>query len=230
MYSVAICDDEEYDLDLTLSLLQEYNQKGFLSLSSYTSAIDLLHAAETTKIDIAILDIEMNEPNGYEIARRLKTRDTHPLVVFLTKSSKYTIRGYGVAFRYITKPIDREVFFTALDDAIAEISASRFTFSANGRSQIWKYSEIFYFEVLKHYVTLHTGDEEYTMRASLKDVFSALPQGYFCTPHHSYVVNCAHIKYAGNQDICLTNGVHIPISRRKRAEFEQQLHTYLGRV
>jgi len=232
MFSIAVCDDEERDLKITLELLNEYdsNKSKMFAVTTFTTAMDLFQGTKETVFDLAILDIEMNSLNGYEVARQLTSTESCPLIIFLTKSPEYAIQGYGVAFRYITKPVDRHTFFAALDDAISEISASRFIFSIGGEQRIWKYADIYYFETWNHYVVLHTVDEEFTMRTALKDILPLLPQGYFCTPHHSYIVNCSHIKSADRQNVRLTNGIHIPISRGCRMKFENQLHTYLGRI
>lgn len=57
----------------------------------------------------------MTYPNGYEIAKKLKGLKDPPLVIFVTKSSDYTIRGYEVAFRYLKKPISEKSFAHVMD-------------------------------------------------------------------------------------------------------------------
>ena len=229
MFHIALCNDDETDLNSTLNILKDYDQNGALDVTIFTSAIELFNSCQIINFDVAILDIEMTSPNGYEIAQQLVKQQSHPLIIFLTKSSSYSVIGYGIAFRYVTKPVDRSLFYAVLDDTISWISASRFTFTSGSGKRIWKYSDILYFEVFKHYVTLYTKDESFTMRLPLSKVLSTLPQGFFCTPHHSYIVNCAYIKSADSSNVYLTNGIILPISRRMRSEFEKQLHLYLRR-
>jgi len=226
---IALCDDENYDLQMLHNLLAQYDQKSHLKVSCYTSAASLLKDAANTSFDIAILDIEMAAPNGYEAALELRKQPTPPLIIFVTNSMAYTIKGYGVAFRYIPKPVTLDDLSAALDAAIREIHANSFSFSVDGTDYILQMQELYYFEVFNHVTILHTLDCEYSLRASLKEVLSQLPQGYFGMPHQSYIVNFTHIKTVGAHELTLTNGARIPVSRRRQSDFTRQLHSYLGR-
>lgn len=225
---IAICDDDSADLNSLLCCLAEYGLTG-LVIHKFLGSNELIQSAKTTKFDIVFLDIEMPEPNGYETALTLKTLAPKILIIFLTNSMEYTLRGYGLAFRYLTKPIDKNLLLSALDVAIKEIRANRFLFVAEGASQILSFEEIYYIEVFNHYTVIHSVDQEYSSRMSLKDVSSQLPAGYFGMPHQSYIVNFSHVKTATATEIRLTNGSIIPISRRRQKEFAEQFYLYLGR-
>ena len=101
----AICDDELRDLTEIKLLIQQYDISHQIQLDCFESAIDLYRAAQTTAYDFVILDIEMPSPNGYEIAKQLKTIKPNTLIVFATNSTAYTTKGYGIAFRYLLKPL-----------------------------------------------------------------------------------------------------------------------------
>lgn len=226
---IAICDDEALDLADLHSILRQYDLKKQFHISAFSSAAELLQSAKEVSYDIAILDIEMDSPNGYEAALVLAKQPSPPLIIFATNSMDYTIRGYGLAFRYIPKPLTLEKLSPVLDAAVREIYADRFAFSVDGVSHVLPMKDIYYIEVYNHVTTLHTMDDEYSLRTSMKELLSQLPQGYFGMPHQSYIVNFTHIKTATTQEVVLTNGAHIPVSRRRQADFIQQLHRYLGR-
>ena len=56
--------------------------------------------------DLLLLDIEMPS-NGFQLAQSLIQMEKHPLVVFVTKRHEYAVQGYGIAFRYLVKPLDQ---------------------------------------------------------------------------------------------------------------------------
>ena len=226
---IAICDDDPKDLQAMHTALTQYDTDGNLNISSFSKASDLFAANEKTPFDIAILDIEMSTPNGYEIAQQLVVQDRAPIIIFLTNSTAYAIRGYGIAFRYLTKPIAQVALSKALDAAICEVKANSFVFTADGNSHIVRMKDIFYFEVFNHHTILHTKDQEFTFRATLKDIMAELPIGYFGSPHQSYLVNFMHVQTAMTGELRLTSGAIVPVSRRRQQEFEDQLHSYLGR-
>lgn len=223
---VAVCDDEEKDLQ---EILQFLSEKPSLEISRFSLASDLLCEAGTTPFDLVILDIEMPGINGYEAALKLRSMPQKPLILFLTNSMDYTLRGYGVAFRYLTKPIQPELLGAALDSAIREIQADRFVFQIDGMNQVLPMDEIYYLEVFNHHTVLHTIDQSFTFRATLKEVVAQLPPFYFGMPHQSYIVNFHHIATYTASEIHLTNGSRIPVSRRRKAVFEHQFFQYLGR-
>ena len=226
---IAICDDDANDLQAVQTALAQYDTAGNIEISSFTKASDLFAANKKIPFDIAILDIEMKAPNGYEIAQKLVEQENAPIIIFLTNSTAYAIRGYGIAFRYLTKPIEYGALNKALDAAVCEAKANSFSFTADGISHIVRMKDIYYFEVFNHHTILHTMDQEYTFRATLKEIVTDLPSGYFGSPHQSYIVNFMHVQTAMAGELHLTNGAVVPVSRRRQQEFEDQLHSYLGR-
>lgn len=226
---IAICDDNEKDLQALKAAVNTFDRNKTLEVCAFSSAAELYSAKRQKPFDVAILDIQMAPPNGYDIAKRLIEDDPAPIIIFLTNSMAYTIRGYGVAFRYLTKPIDQDRFEKALSDALIESSAKRFVFTVDGSSHIIRMEDIYYFEVFNHHIILHTMDQAYTFRGTLNGILSELPVGYFGWPHQSYVINFRHVKTALAKEVHLTNGIVIPISRRRQQEFDHQLRAYLRR-
>lgn len=226
---IAICDDEQKDLALIHSLLMEYDSGKNHYILAFSNADDFLAACRKENFDIALLDIEMKGTNGYDAAKLLSLEDNHPLMIFITNSTAYSLKGYGVVFRYLTKPITLSVLSEVMDIAIREVSANSFLFITDGNSHVVRMDDIYYFEVYNHNTILHTIDESFSIRSTLKEVFSQLPQGYFGMPHQSYVVNFKYIKTATSSEIRLTNGDLIPMSRRKIKDFNKLFHSYLGR-
>lgn len=226
---VAVCEDDREDMELMCSLLYDYDQLSRFQIFRFSSGGELLAAAEEESFDLALMDIEMSELNGFETARKLAASAEPPLIIFATRTMEYTIQGYGVAFRYIPKPVTMEKLAPALDAAVREIWANRFTFSVEEKSYILRMQEIYYIDVYDHVTTVHTASEDYSVRATLKDMLAQLPQGYFGMPHQSFIVNLAHVRTATAQEVTLTNGAVIPVSRRRQMEFMGQLQSFLGR-
>ena len=172
----------------------------------------------------------MTAPTGFEAAKQLvATQNPRPLIIFITKSDAYTIKGYGVAFRYLVKPIAWDDFALALDAALDVLSANRFSFSYNNDLVSIPLQSIYYIESFAHVAVIHTANDEFHIRATLSEVKQNLPLSRFTAPHKSYLVNMSHINTVLSDDIILTNGDRIPISRRKRQEFNADFCRFLGR-
>lgn len=227
---VAICDDSLTDLQEIAALVAQYGKTHDVTVATFTSVKEFLALAVQKSYDVVLLDIIMAERDGYSVAKEMRFWEAAPLVVFVTNSMEYTVRGYGVAFRYLPKPIQYQQIEEALDAVAEQVFSERYTFSANGTDYIVAIRDIYYFEVYGHWTTIHLADESFRVRASLKSIRESLPQHLFGAPHSSYLVNFTHIRTASSTRLSLTNGAVIPVSRRNYATFNQLLRLFLGRT
>lgn len=226
---LGICDDEIQDLAQILEMLKRYDEDRHLQITTFLQAKDLLHAAKESCFDITILDIEMEPPTGFDVAKELIAMPNPPIVIFATKSNAYALKGYGVAIRYLQKPVALEEFFEAMDAAVADAKAHRLTFQIDTSLISVHLRDIQYIETFGHYAVVHTAEEAYRFRSSLKEVMARLPKGYFASPHKSYVVNLEHIRSATASEIVLDCGTVVPIGRKRMQEFNDALYRFLGR-
>lgn len=224
---LAICDDEDIDLSQALELVGEYDREDNLQISVFHSAAELFERCNA--FDIILLDIEMEPPNGFETAKRLTALPDPPVIIFITKSSAYALKGYGIALRYIQKHIEKSILFEALDAAIGEAAARRMTFKVGDTTYTIRLAELLYIEVLGHYATVHTLNGQYRFRSTLRDIMGSLPKLYFASPHKSYVVNFEKIQSATSDELHLCDGTRIPISRGKSNDFNKAFYRFLGR-
>lgn len=223
---VAVCDDDEKDLQEILHFLKEEP-----CIANFP-VLAVQRPSERSRGQSLWPGYsgQWNAWNdGYVAAVRLRSIQRKSLVIFLTNSMDYTLCWYGVAFRYLTKPIQPKQLHFALDSAICEIQANRFVFQMDGAARVTPVDEIYFLEVFNHHTILHTIDQSFTFRATLKEILLQFPPLCFGMPHQSYVVNFNHDATAKCTEILWTNGSHIPVSRRKKAEFAYQLYQSLGR-
>ena len=74
-------------------------------------------------------------------------------------------------------------------------------------------SDIYYMESKKHYVYIHTFDEEYKCRLKLSDCEAELKNYGFVKIHGSFLANIRKIKRLSSKEVVMTNGHILPISR-----------------
>jgi signal transduction histidine kinase len=108
-YTILIVDDNENNLFSLKSLIEEYINARVIKADCGPRALQELSKND---VDLIILDIQMEDMDGFEIAslikQRKKTRDIP--IVFLTASytnEEFKQRGFEIgAVDYLTKPID----------------------------------------------------------------------------------------------------------------------------
>lgn len=226
---IGICDDEPVDLAQIMDLVKLYDHDSQLIVTAFSHASDLLDAAQKLVFDIVLLDIEMEPPNGYEIAKKLIDLPEPPVVIFATKSNAYALKGYGIAVRYLQKPVTRDDFYEAMDAAITDAIAHRLTFQIDNTLVSIRLRDVQYIETFGHYTVVHTDQESYRFRSTLKEMMAKLPKGYFVSPHKSFIVNLEHIRSASASEISMNCGVKISIGRKRMSDFNEAFYRFLGR-
>lgn len=226
---VAICDDDKSDILTIKNYINRYDSS--IEYDIYYSAEELLKGMGNENFDLVFLDIRMKTLNGFEAAKFIMERfeENSPLIVFITRSSKYTILGYEVAFRYLMKPIEYEEFSGVLSAAIKKIAPKTISLSYYGKSIFISVNDICYCEVFGHNTVIHAEDNSYEFRYSLKKIEEMLQGCGFARPHSSYLINLDYIESVSGNEILLKNGLSIKIGRHKKANFMRALHQHLRR-
>ena len=103
-----ICvDDEELVLDLVVRLCREMPQ--ISEVVGFSSALKALEYLENNTADIALLDIDMPEMNGINLAVKMKKLRGNISIIFLTGYSHYAVEAFKIhANGYVMKPIEKE--------------------------------------------------------------------------------------------------------------------------
>ena len=108
-YNVLCVDDNENNLFTLNALLKTQNN---IKSTEVLNAKEALRILLTKQIDLILLDVQMPDINGFELARMIKsnkkTKDVP--IIFITavfKSEEFVKEGFKIgAVDYVTKPID----------------------------------------------------------------------------------------------------------------------------
>ena len=223
---IACCDDEKSDLELLIEYCRRYDHS--LQLYPYTTAKDMLDAYSSVLFDIVFLDIEMAHPNGYEAAVRLSHEPTPPIVIFTTQTLNYAVRGYGLALRYLPKPISYEMFRQALQLAIEKKTPLTINVTTNTKVEVLIVSDIIYTEVMKRQVMIHLlSRPDIYLNCSFETILGKLPSNLFVQTQKSYCVNLNHVMRMEQNTLTLTDGTQIPIGRNYKTHLRERLIEFL---
>jgi len=214
MIRAAICDDDNSQISALKAMLTEWNEH--IIITEYTSAEQFLFGYPDAPCDLLLLDIEMGDMNGMELARKLRSKGDMLPIIFITGYSAFMQDGYDVeALHYLLKPVDKDKLFAVLDRYASRHSAdSRVIFPSEDESVCVNADDIMYLEAFgkKTQITLKYG-KEVLCTCGLSAAAERLGAG-FVSCHRSYVVNLGFVRSISKTDITLDNGRKIPLSRR----------------
>lgn len=217
MYRLAICDDDQADVVYLRSFLEKWakDSKTALKIESYPSAeAFLFQYEEDTSFDLLLLDIEMGEMSGVELARRIRRENRLVQIIFITGYMEYIAEGYDVeALHYLLKPVTEEKLFAVLDRAAERLKAKEkeLCLALPGTVVRIALCEIRYLEVQKNYVTVY-GEEAYTVKKTLNELEKELDES-FCRTGRSHIVNLHFVKKITRTQVVLKDGRELPLSR-----------------
>lgn len=217
MYRLAICDDNQADVIYLSSFLEKWAEKEekALKIESFPSAEAFLFQYEEEKsFDILLLDIEMGDMNGIELARKIRRENHLVQIIFITGYMEYVAEGYDVeALHYLLKPVTEEKLYGVLDRAAERLKSKEKELCLILPGSVTRIAlcEIRYLEVRRNYVTIH-GAEDYTVKKTLNELEEEL-DGSFCRTGRSYIVNLHFVKKITRTQVILKDGREIPLSR-----------------
>ena len=115
----AICvDDDSFALDQLTAACRDCAQFGVIK--GFASGADALRWLEAASADVALLDIQLGDMDGLQLAARIKERCPGAAVVFVTGFGGYALDAFALhASGYLLKPPAPERLRAELEYALA---------------------------------------------------------------------------------------------------------------
>lgn len=235
MIRIAVCDDFWDTVTQVNGYLSEYQQlrDRKLDIKSFFNAEDLWEHLRNSHCDLIILDIELVKMNGVELGHmiREKLNDHAISIIYISAMDTYDRQLFDVQpINFLPKPFDKDKLYDTIDLAIQLIDDRNhvYVFKNKDGSHRIRIKDILYFESFAHDFMIVTTNESYEFRANLSEIMNELSEYGFIQVHRSYIVNYDQITTIKYEEIIMSNGSSIPISRNKRKEVREMLMKFRG--
>ena len=232
MCRIAVCDDESIDRQQAAGLTRAIMAAEGLAcdLSSYESATALLTAIQGgAQFHILLLDVMMANMDGMELAAALRRLGDRTAIIFISSNREMALRGYEVsAARYLAKPLQMDQLREALLYCCKTFCEKKEILLPTSKGQRGiSLSKILYAEAMERVTKLALTDrlEEVSMKFS--NLSALLPERQFALCHRSYLVNLDYVAYIRGQELELTTGEVLPVSRYRAEDLQKQFVAYL---
>ncbi len=217
-YKIAIVDDSAADAEYVAALASRWAEAAghMTRITPFPSAeAFLFQYEEEPDFDLLLLDIEMGEMNGVDLAKRLRRGNDVVQIIFITGYPDFIGDGYEVAaLHYLMKPVSYERLCGVLDRAAANLEKTekRLCVTYDRSTDFIPLSQLLYVEAQKQYVLIHTFQKTYRMKQSFAETLEELDE-FFFKCQRSFCVNLCHVTRINSSSVLLKNGEEIPISR-----------------
>ena len=223
---IAICDDCPSDLRIMEDYVKQYHHTYDYYL--FASGQALLNACNQTVFDIIFLDIEMDAPTGYEVGKYLHEQGVHSLIIFTTNTLDYAVRGYGIAFRYLPKPVSVQMFTNVMKLCEEHFLPRSIELMSNHQKVMLDTNHLVYFEALSHFVAFHLDNGQIVKApGNLSEYKDKLMTDSFVQIHKSYCINLNYLSSTRKNTVILDNNIELSIGRSKKEEFFQRLQAFM---
>ncbi len=230
MINIAICDDEESYRQEIEALVNQSEKAKHIFVEKFSNGKALLNS--NRKYDIVILDIELPDGLGVNVANLLRKRNVDLIVIFVTNYTQYISEAFKVMpFQYLTKPIDKKLFLDEINRALKQFYSlkSQVAFSWNKEELCVNIKNIVYLECYSRKIKLKMIDgKEYFTRTSLLQCEEELSIYDFIRIHNGFLLNLRYLNGIDRYTADIANGEKLPISKKYikelRGKFTSEWH------
>lgn len=234
MIRLALVEDDE----IYRSQLKEYITRYAQTSGERFTVLEFADGDEIalnykSEYDIILMDIEMKFMDGMMAAEEIRKLDTEVIIIFITNSPQYAIKGYAVdALDYVIKPVSYFAFSQRLSRAIERLQhRKRHFLQVNTKDGTHKLDvkQLYYVESQGHTLCFHTAEGELVSTGSLQDTEKHLAADSFFRCNKGYLVNLEHVDSVNGDDV-LVHGERLALSRTRRKAFLDALNDYINGV
>lgn len=221
MLKVALCDDDAVVLEnIKLCVLNYFSKttQG-ADIRKFSKSEHLAASiADGDRFDLYILDVEMPELNGFEVAKILRVYQPSAIIIFLTSHLEFADEGYKVhALRYVQKLKYKYALPEALNEACLvleqEDSKSLAVFHYGNLTRVL-FHDIIYIQKAHRNLSIYTTEQSIIHdNRGLKEIYGVLNDPRFIFTDRSYLVNIDFARQIDGYWMILKDGKKVPISR-----------------
>ena len=229
MFKIAICDDVPSvcsDLKAMITDMKNDLICKEITIDTFYSGEALIdNIKEENLYDLIFLDIELGKINGVEVGHiiREQMEDYVTKIIYISSKDIYDRQLFDVQpLHFLKKPIDSKKVFDDIQLAmkISEKENRNFEFKSFRNTIKVPYRDILYFESRGRKVFLMGTKNNYTFYGNINSLEEVLPK-FFIHPNRSYFVNYEFVTCFKFEELIMTDGSIIPISRNKRKEIRE---------
>ena len=247
----ALIVDDEFNARNNLKILIDEFCPELKIIGLVESAAEARITIEKEKPDVIFLDIAMPKEDGFSLLKSYVDRTFS--VVFTTAYNEYALKAFKEnAIDYLEKPISIDDLQKAvmkvikvhgsneqkspselseLVDVAMEDKNDRISIPTRDGYIIIRNTDIIHLEASDNYTMIYLIDgSRHLSSKNIKVYEENLNQEVFFRTHKSHIINVEHhlkefSRSEGNMAV-LTNGINVPIARRKMSNFLSRINTF----
>ncbi len=227
---LALCDDNVTFLNDLDNYLTNYCNEHKLEVEKYLFNCGEDFINSDRDFDIVFMDIYLGDKNGVELVQQLNVSERSK-VVFTTSSKEHAIEAFSLnATHYLLKPLSEKDVYDAMERCLSKLNKaqSKMIEIKTGKVSLpIPVDKIIYIESFNKTSTVCTEENNIETYTTLSSIMDAIGDEFFVRAQRSFIVNLKYIKNFSSENLVLSNGKEIPVSRLNRADVKKKYQEFL---
>ena len=224
--TIAVLDSNHAQRTETLRLIDGYSRRRHADIHSegFRSGAELINTIHSQgQFDIYILETNLNDLNGFFIARELRAGYKKCKIIYYTENRNAALRAFEVnADNYVIKPASLEKFDSVLNAAIDSLERERRVSLIEVKTKTGYVripsDEIAYVNIVNRALCFHMTDGNSIRSLVLRKPFKTAVADFvidplFCVVGASLMVNLAAIQAISRDVILFSHGERLLLPR-----------------
>lgn len=231
---VLLCEDDLVNLQINKRYIELFGKELCKNVEIHDfQTVEQAMYEYIDKIDIAVLDIDLDGHNGMDFAKRLQDGKRTIPIIFITNYEKYRVDASLIlAVGLLRKPVDPDKFRLLFNRAVAQVEMEeqkelqRFlSFAINKKEYRIKMSSIISLEKIQKKIQFKTDSGIYEVRETLAHMEEELTSD-FLRISQSVIVNMNEIICIEGREVFLSTRDSFIIGRTYQKKVETTYRLY----
>lgn len=231
--NIAIVEDDQNTQDELKQHLLHFCKEHKLSfdIECFSDAQSFLNRPASL-FSLVFLDIDLPGISGMKAAVKLREQKNDIMIIFVTSLAQYALKGYKVqAFDFIVKPFNYYSLEMSLNRALPTLKTKGKTLviaQTDRTKKLINIEDLIYIEVINHTLYFHSTKGTYSSIDTLDRYHKELSADNFALCNRCYLVNLHFVTGIKANEVILSNGHKLTVSRYKKQTFIDSLNLYLS--
>lgn len=229
MIHIYACDDSiefrrMFDQTLSKAVLAHFSKTlDYRIYDSVGSGKELIEIMEDKPLDVLFLDIDMPELNGFELAKRITSKNKDAIIIFVSGYDHYVYQVFEFCpFAYLRKSHILDELPSVLKRISDKFDYDNRTISLTSVAGNVKLDsrDIIYISSEGNYYIVQTITGVFKCRGTLNEIEELFSRFDFYRIHSAYIVNLNHIQLVRQNEVLVSNMKRpLPVAQRRLSGF-----------
>ncbi len=233
MLKFAVIDDEINHLETTCKMIKK--------CVSHDDTVDCFESREDFEkffcnnpsfFDVVLLDICLPKSNGIDIAKLIRQNNDRCRIIYISNYLEFATEVYETEHTFFvlkTEAIEKlPVAIKKAKEQLENIQKESVCFKViHAVQKVVLFKDIICVERVRRKTIINTVNGTFESLENVNEIFAAFEGERLLRCHRSYWVNPMYVKKILSENIVLTNGKKIPLSRGYNKEMKSKFMHYI---